>query len=412
MKVSCRDDFPESVKRAIALRVNNRCSNIACGASTCGPQSEPGKILNIGVAAHITAASPGGPRYDSNLSADDRTSAANGIWLCQNCAKLVDNDPQRFPTPTLLCWKNSAEAYALERIGRQSPFEKSFAPELRVLMDEVGRMATRPLRAELQDEEIVEQLRKSLPADIGIFEEIKLLDRGRGRAGQPYAILAAGKNHGWDWEIVFFTAGEFGWEVIARTSLISQKGYAPLALYVPGTPGGLAITHVAGYGTGVFRRSTSWYRIAKGEPVPLLSYPLEFYVVGCGMPFDRKLSSKLLTMPASLQTGMALELDFMIEYTMGRQVETGPENLLFSTEQRLALEWNEEAGTFVPRTSNDDLGKIDELWSDSTEGFVKRNLSTLQHLAEHGTSWQRQFVQRHLLPLPSIANGQPEKSRG
>jgi hypothetical protein len=50
------------------------------------------KPLILGVAAHITAASPDGPRYDQNLSSEQRKSPDNGIWLCQNCAKLVDND--------------------------------------------------------------------------------------------------------------------------------------------------------------------------------------------------------------------------------------------------------------------------------------------------------------------------------
>jgi hypothetical protein len=67
----------------------------------------------VGVAAHITAASPGGPRYDASLSSADRQSAANGIWLCQKCAKLVDNDPERYTVSVLRLWKEQAEADAL-----------------------------------------------------------------------------------------------------------------------------------------------------------------------------------------------------------------------------------------------------------------------------------------------------------
>jgi hypothetical protein len=53
-------------------------------------------VIDVGVAAHITAASPGGPRFDPNLSDKERASATNGIWLCQNCAKLIDNDVAQF----------------------------------------------------------------------------------------------------------------------------------------------------------------------------------------------------------------------------------------------------------------------------------------------------------------------------
>jgi hypothetical protein len=75
--------------------------------------------INIGVAAHITAASPGGPRYDPREPTSVRTSAENGIWLCQNCAKLVDNDEASYPVALLRTWKSQAESNAL--LALQSP---------------------------------------------------------------------------------------------------------------------------------------------------------------------------------------------------------------------------------------------------------------------------------------------------
>jgi hypothetical protein len=117
-----RDEFPLSVKRLLAERVGFRCSNPNCRQLTSGPSADPNKSLNIGVAAHITAASPGGPRYDANLSPEERKGPENGIWLCQNCAKLVDNDPQRYSSAVLYTWKLSAEAQALEAIqGTPTP---------------------------------------------------------------------------------------------------------------------------------------------------------------------------------------------------------------------------------------------------------------------------------------------------
>ena len=113
-----RDDFNEDVKRIIASRVNNRCSNPSCRAATSGPQVNPAKALNIGVAAHITAASSGGPRYDSSLTPQERRHASNAIWLCQNCAKLVDNDEARFSGSELRRWKANAEAKAFVHIGK------------------------------------------------------------------------------------------------------------------------------------------------------------------------------------------------------------------------------------------------------------------------------------------------------
>jgi hypothetical protein len=113
-----RDDFPEDIKRALAARVANQCSNPDCRAVTSGPQTDPSKAVNVGVAAHITAASPGGPRHDPELSPPERQGSLNGIWLCQNCAKLVDNDPDRFTVELLRAWKVVAEDHARARVGK------------------------------------------------------------------------------------------------------------------------------------------------------------------------------------------------------------------------------------------------------------------------------------------------------
>lgn len=116
-----RDDFPESIKRALAARVNHRCSNPGCGAPTSGPQVEPGKALNVGVAAHIAGAAPGGPRYDATMTAQQRADIANGVWVCQTCAKLIDNDPVRFHATLLQDWRAAAEQAALDQVGKASP---------------------------------------------------------------------------------------------------------------------------------------------------------------------------------------------------------------------------------------------------------------------------------------------------
>lgn len=112
-----RDDFSAPVKTTLAKRSAYRCNNPGCGANTSGPGSAPDKVINLGVAAHITAASPGGPRYDAALTMTQRRSAANGIWLCQTCAKLVDADVSGFSVELLGRWKTQAEAHAAQTLG-------------------------------------------------------------------------------------------------------------------------------------------------------------------------------------------------------------------------------------------------------------------------------------------------------
>jgi hypothetical protein len=113
-----RDDFTEEVKRTLAARVSYLCSNPDCRAQTTGPQDDPTKVVNVGVAAHITAASAGGPRYNSALSPELRRHSDNGVWLCQNCAKLIDSDVLRFQESLLRAWKMVAEDRARNSLGK------------------------------------------------------------------------------------------------------------------------------------------------------------------------------------------------------------------------------------------------------------------------------------------------------
>lgn len=69
-----RDNFSAKVKSAVAKRSGGACSNPKCARPTSGPHSIPAKAINIGVAAHIVAAAPGGPRYDGKLSPEQRLS--------------------------------------------------------------------------------------------------------------------------------------------------------------------------------------------------------------------------------------------------------------------------------------------------------------------------------------------------
>lgn len=107
-----RDDFSSKVKDTAGRRVAFRCSNPSCGRVTSGPREDPSSAMNLGVAAHITAASEGGPRYDAYVTVEQRKSHENVIWLCQTCAKLIDSDVQRYDVATLVEWKRGAEARA------------------------------------------------------------------------------------------------------------------------------------------------------------------------------------------------------------------------------------------------------------------------------------------------------------
>jgi len=113
-----RDDFSLEVKRHLAARVGHLCSNPTCRALTAGPQDHPERSVNLGVAAHISGAAPGGPRYNPVITPAERSHIDNGIWLCQNCAKLIDSDLARFSEALLRGWRVVAEEFARDSLGK------------------------------------------------------------------------------------------------------------------------------------------------------------------------------------------------------------------------------------------------------------------------------------------------------
>lgn len=129
-------------------RARARCSNPECRRETCEAHSEEDKAINTGFAAHITGASPGGPRYAPSLSAKERKSASNGIWLCGRCAKLIDSDAQKYTVELLRAWKTIAEAGDEREAAKMAIFSKieKTMPEL---LEEMRKdLAEYPLKRE------------------------------------------------------------------------------------------------------------------------------------------------------------------------------------------------------------------------------------------------------------------------
>lgn len=109
-----RDDFTQATKDKLANRAGWRCSNPNCEKPTRGAGNDENTYINVGVAAHICAASKGGPRYNWDMTAEERKADKNGIWLCQYCAKLIDSDVNRYTVEKLNMWKEESEKRAAE----------------------------------------------------------------------------------------------------------------------------------------------------------------------------------------------------------------------------------------------------------------------------------------------------------
>jgi hypothetical protein len=131
-----RDGFAAKVVAVLAKRAAARCS--LCKVATSGPGQNPDVSITIGVAAHIRAAAPGGARYDTAMTPAERKDATNGIWLCQNHAKQIDDDPDRFTIRYLQQLKEAHEAVISAEIrsgASAAPDDEKILTSLEAVLD-------------------------------------------------------------------------------------------------------------------------------------------------------------------------------------------------------------------------------------------------------------------------------------
>lgn len=129
-KNSQRDDFTPAVIRKMRDRVNHRCSNPECRVPTSAPGDGKNGVNNIGVAAHIYAASPNGPRYLATMEPEQRKHFDNGVWLCANCSIKIDRSPSDYSSELLRCWKKEGERLAQEEMGKKLPSDQDAVNQL------------------------------------------------------------------------------------------------------------------------------------------------------------------------------------------------------------------------------------------------------------------------------------------
>lgn len=145
-----RDEFTEKTKLQIAKRAGWLCSDPSCRRTTIGSNSDGNGEINLGTAAHICAAAPGGPRYDPNQLPAQRRSPDNGIWMCKLHGTAVDAKDSKFTVELLHQWKALAQK----------------ASWLRVLYNDVPNGAVVQL---LTGGDPIIRLREAAIADLDVF---------------------------------------------------------------------------------------------------------------------------------------------------------------------------------------------------------------------------------------------------
>jgi hypothetical protein len=120
--------------------------------------------VNVGKAAHITAASPGGARYDATLTREQRRDQSNGIWMCAIHADQIDRDEEHFTVELLRKWKKDAEERAFRELstGRRSPAVASDELDLNAI-NALGLPATDDISS------VADRLKSAAQADLEAF---------------------------------------------------------------------------------------------------------------------------------------------------------------------------------------------------------------------------------------------------
>jgi len=95
-----------TIKKLFILSCNQ------CTAQNCNNPllARDGNTI-IAKICHIEAASPDGPRYNSNMTDDERRHFSNLILLCDECHSIIDNkeNENKYPVYLLKQWKRDHE---------------------------------------------------------------------------------------------------------------------------------------------------------------------------------------------------------------------------------------------------------------------------------------------------------------
>lgn len=105
MSKSRRVNFLKSTRNILAGNAGHMCSFYDCPKVTIGPEvKNDGSVgvKGVAIAAHIYAASPGGPRPPVGLTDKEISAESNGIWLCPDDATKVDAFQFEYPAELLL----------------------------------------------------------------------------------------------------------------------------------------------------------------------------------------------------------------------------------------------------------------------------------------------------------------------
>lgn len=123
--------------KALFAKSGNQCAFPDCTNKLIVDEN-----IFVGQVAHIKAASSEGPRYDENLSDEERREYDNLILLCYEHHKIIDSLPERFDAQKLIEIKKNHESEVSSQLNLSNELLNEIARETEIFWQEIDFLRT------------------------------------------------------------------------------------------------------------------------------------------------------------------------------------------------------------------------------------------------------------------------------
>lgn len=105
--------------KLLCTKSGNRCAITECHKELVVDKNENDRYCLIGVMAHIKGEKSGAARFDPDMTDAQRNSYPNLIFVCSNCHKMIDDQPNTYTVEKLHNIKDQHEKWILESTQKE-----------------------------------------------------------------------------------------------------------------------------------------------------------------------------------------------------------------------------------------------------------------------------------------------------
>ncbi len=112
-------NIPLKDQKILCTKSGNRCAIPKCRKELVIDRTEDDCESIIGEMAHIKGEKPTAPRYNSDMTDNERNSYENLIFVCGNCHKIIDDQRNTYTSEKLHEVKKQHEEWVLESTKKE-----------------------------------------------------------------------------------------------------------------------------------------------------------------------------------------------------------------------------------------------------------------------------------------------------